>query len=749
MAVVLLGAHPVVLASAVLAALLVPILPSNRPPTSGLRAATSRLVVAIVLLAGAAQGGAHLRGTGRDCRLNLPDGMALDVEGVVLTEPRWGRTVVEVGTGLPGDCRVPLRVRLNGADPGPPGGSVRIAGTWRVNHGAFLPDYAGEIEAGLAEPRDGTGVGGLVGWRVGVARRVEEIFPRHASLVSALVLARKDGLDTEVRESFARSGTAHLLAISGFHVAVVAGLLLASLRSLGVGRRGATVVSALGVWAYVAFIGAPDAAVRAAVLLSCVAMGRCLGRPIHAGGVLATAFVALLAIDPGGLMRPGFQLSFAGALGLVVGAQRLESALERWIPGGAWASLRSALGAGVAATLATMPIVAWHFDQVSLVGVPATLAGTPLVAAAIPGIFVAFLLDLVLPSAGVFLAGGVEGLLDVLVLVMDTASSLPFAVAHPNRATLLTAGTGVAVARVVSLGDRPVRTAYRIASLASGAGVALLMTPVLSSVTSSGSVEVRILDVGQGDAIAVRSATGRWILVDTGPGGPGRASDPFASAVVRSLRRAGIRRLDFVVLTHPDLDHIGGAGPILETLDVAVIGDPGRGRGTEPYLDALRFAHSEPATWHRLTRGDRFEIDGMTLDVLHPSATTPPDVDPNDASVVLLLRFGLFTALLTGDAPAHVEEAIGKEVGPIDLLKVGHHGSRTSSSSAFLESVRPSISVISVGRNNRYGHPHPEVEERILRYSSLTFRTDRDGAVQVIARRDGTWETAAERGENP
>jgi competence protein ComEC len=702
------------------------------------------------LVAGAAQAGAHLRATARDCRSSMPDGTHLDVRGVVVSEPRWGRVSVEVQDGLPDRCHVELSVRLApGPDAPAAGASIRAVGEWRTNPRSRTPDLAGELEARLVERRSGSAARSLAGWRLEVARRVRELFPRHAALVSALVLSRKEGLDADVRDDFARSGTAHLLAISGFHVAVVAGLLLTALRTAGLGRRAAAAVAAAGVWAYVAFIGAPDAAVRAAVLLSFVAVGRCLGRPVHAGGALSTAFLVLLSFDPGALLRPGFQLSFAGAAGLVLGARKLGALFERYLPGSRWGSLRGAVAAGVAATLATMPIAAWHFDRISLVGSPATLVGTPLVAVAIPGIFTAFALHLVSSTAGGFLAGGVEVLLAMLVQVMEAAAALPFAVARANRATLLTTLMGMAVARVLVFGSRPLRPRYRVAGALVGIAAVVAAGPVVRTVASSGSVEVRILNVGQGDAIAVRSPAGRWLLVDAGPGLPGDREDPYDLEVVRALRRAGVRRLEMLVLTHPDLDHIGGAPPILETLEVGSVGDPGRERGTVPFLDVLRAAGTEPAPWIALKRGDRLAIDGVTLDVLHPTEDTPENADPNDASVVLLLRYGLFTALLTGDAPARVEEAIGADVGRVDLLKVAHHGSRTSSSERFLLEVRPSISVISAGHRNRYGHPHPEVEARIREHSGRTLRTDRDGVVRVLARRDGTWEVEAARETSP
>lgn len=744
-AAVLAGAPPLLWALLPLTALLLPIPTSDRPDPR--RGAARRLVLVAALAAGAGQAGAQRRSAGRDCRFGLADGIPLDLRGVMRSEVRFGRGELDVRDGLPGGCRVTVRVRMPGeGEPPAAGEPVRVLGAWRVD--PVRPDdpaRAGEVDAERVEPAADVSGGRVSRWRAGVVRRVREVFPRRAALVSALVLARKEGLDPALRDAFARSGTAHLLAISGFHVGVVAALLLAALRTAGVGRRSGAAAAALGVWAYVAFIGAPDAAVRAAVLLSLVAVARCAGRPLHAGGALSTAFLVLLVADPAALGRPGFQLSFAGAAGLVLGARPLEAALERRVPARRWRSLRSAVAAGAAATLATAPIAAWHFDRVALVGIPATLVGTPLVATAIPGIFAAMAVHALHPAAGAFLAGGVELLLDGLVAAMNGAAALPFAALHVDRPLLVAGAAGLALIAVTVPSFRDVRASCRLGILGAGAATAVLCAPVVRGVVGSGTVEVRVLDVGQGDAVAIRSPAGRWILVDTGPEGlPGR-EDPRTLPVVRAMGRAGTRRLEALVLTHAHLDHIGGAGPLLEALDVAAVADPGWPSGSDPYVDLLREAAAEHLPWVSLEAGDRLDLDGVSLRTLYAGGKLPPDADPNATSVVLLLRFGLFTALLTGDAPASVEEELAGEVGPLDLLKVGHHGSRTSSSPAFLEETHPGLAVISAGRRNRFGHPHPEVLERLLRRSGAVLRTDRDGTVRVVGRRDGSWEVTTGR----
>jgi competence protein ComEC len=200
------------------------------------------------------------------------------------------------------------------------------------------------------------------------------------------------------------------------------------------------------------------------------------------------------------------------------------------------------------------------------------------------------------------------------------------------------------------------------------------------------------------------------------------------------------------VLTHPHLDHVGGAPAILHAVRVDRILDPGQVQGSDGYLDALQAAQDERAPWTVTTRGARFDLDGMELDVLHPEGPpAAPDVDPNAASVVLWLRYGEFSALLDGDAPSPVEEEAAAATGPVTVLKVGHHGSATSSSAAFLARAHPALALISVGRGNTFGHPTPEALARLEAIGARVLRSDQSGAVRVRATPDGRWSVHEDR----
>jgi competence protein ComEC len=575
-------------------------------------------------------------------------------------------------------------------------------------------------------------------------------------MVEALVLARREHLDPELREAFALSGTAHLLAISGFHVGVVAGILLGALRWMGVRPRRAAVGAAVGCWVYVLGIGAPHAAVRAALLLTLLAAARMRGRPVVPAGALASAFLLLLIIDPANLRSVGFQLSFAGTGGLVLLrrplADLVDGQLRRWMgrpllrgrktrgPGeGLLKGGTDGLVAGTAATLPTLPLLAWHFDRISLVGIPATLAIAPVVAMAIPGIGAAVLLSLPAQALGEFLAGGVGLLLTGVDAGVRWTAELPGASIWVSRPALLVAG-GVGIVSLLVLGHTLVgRVAPGIRRLAA-VGFATAGLLVLPLVPAPDHLEVHMIDVGQGDAVAIRFPSDRWVVVDAGP--RSHTFDAGERRVVPYLRRRGVRRIEALVLSHPHLDHVGGATAVLESFPVTGILDPSRPVPSASWHGVLLEARARGISWWAARAGMQMRLGHAELHLLHPDPATAADpelTDWNDLSVVLLVRWGGGTVLLTGDAYHWIEERIAEEVSHgLSVLKVGHHGSRTSTSDALLRGARPEAALIPVGSGNRYGHPHREVRRRLESYGIETYRTDRDGDVRVRIGRGGS-----------
>lgn len=654
-----------------------------------------------------------------------------------------------------GGCGTWTVVLARDVDVPPAGQRVAVEGD--VVEGRYRP----WIRARSVVPLDGASRSSVEAWRwSGVRwrdRRVEQLhrlYGDQAPLVAALLFARREGLDPEVRDAFAAAGIAHLLAISGFHVGVLALLLTRAVMLARLPRRFVLPTVAVGVWGYVGLIGAPDAAFRAAVILSAVVAARARGHPSSRWAPLAGAASILLLLDPSRIASPGAQLSFAGAGGLVAWSgewsREMEEKLGRRVPmlrrsSGRWLS---PVAAGCAATLATTPIAAWHFERVSWMGIPVTLLATPLVSAAMPGALLSLALDGFFPAGAVFVAGGTSVLLVAVTRLAEGVASVPWMVVWATRfdvVTLVVAVVGAGwAARSARVGREGRRARTVILVL-----VAFGAAPTVRTMVGYGTLEIRVLDVGQGDAVAVRTPSGRWLLVDAGPPGRGRAQE---TPVVRALRTAGVRALEVLFLTHADADHFGGGTAVLSTFRVGEVVDPGLPVGKAGYAALLEGAAARGVPWRAGRAGERISIDGVRLTVLAPTDSSvialsddPGRPDANEASLILLLEWRGFRAVLTGDAFKDAERSVVGAVGDVDLLKVGHHGSDTSSDRDFLRETKPEWALISVGRSNRYGHPDPKVVRRLWEVDAEVLRTDTDGEIRVRVRPSGRIDVRAAR----
>jgi competence protein ComEC len=699
-----------------------------------------------VACAGAALGAAAVEREAHACGSLLADGERIALEGVLQGLPRAGAAVeLRVTQGCTGTVRVRWRTE-------PPehaaGARVAVQGRWWAFPAAgALPRRAERRGVLTVESSDelAAAAAPLLRLRGAAQRRARLLFGERAGAVEALTLARRGGVAAEVSDRFARAGLMHLLAISGLHVGLVAGVLTLLGGLLRLPPRTTAIAAAVATVGYVLFIGAPHAAARAGLQVLLLLLARILQRPALPFALLAAAALPLLARDPFALLDPGFQLSFAGTAGIVALRRVL---LADWLPPGpGW--LRDSLATSVAATLATSPIAALHFGLVAPVGVLANIPAVPLAALAVPAIALALLVSSLSTAAGSFLAGGAALLLAAIELVARAAAAVPYGHAHvPPGALLGWAAAGFAFASARrALARRRVRPPLRRLLLVAAAVAALLAWPAAAHRLGDGAVEIHAIDVGQGDAFAIRSPRGRWILVDAGPRTP--RFDAGSARVLPYLQRRGARRLEWLVLTHPDMDHIGGAPAVLGALRAGAVIDPAHAAGKRTFLDVLDAANAAGAAWLAAEAERELHIDGLVLTLLYPRADAlDAAVIDNDVSVVFRLEFGGFAALFTGDAPAGVEAEVVAALGGasrVDVLKVGHHGSITSTSEALLEATTPRVALISLGRDNRYGHPHPRVLERLERHGVEVFRTDRHGWIRVSGRADGTLRVRTQR----
>ncbi len=696
------------------------------------------LALLICFLAGLAWAGSARHSQGR-CTASVSDGSPASVAGYFVRSSAQGASSLRMVSGEAGGCRGLVRVYTRSGAPPPEARFVTVEGRWFET---VRGDGSVSVYLSAASVREAVG---HVPWahrlrtaiRERAAQAIRGRLGSQAGVASALVLAEREGIPQDLWDAFARSGSAHLLSISGFHVGVIAALLGTILTAAGHPPRARAAGVAIGVWAYVLVIGAPTSATRAAWMTTAFVVGRLRQTPARSLGSLGLSMLMLTVFRPSVVAGAGFQLTVAGTAGILV--------LSRWImkhwpahPGRSW--IAPPVAAGIGASVFTAPVLAYHFGQIPLLSLPSSILLTPMVAAAVPGVLLAIVLDVLgLPGAGLAGAGS-EGLLQGVTSTAAVLGSLPGTtlLVTPREAALLTVGALLPLAfGTANWRTRPV---VRAAVAVLSAGAVLWLGQAALSLAGRGSTEIVAIDVGQGDAIGVRTPRGRWLLVDAGPRFGG--SDAGLTRVVPYLRGRGVRRLEAIVLTHSDEDHAGGLASVLRNISVGTILGPGFGGGQAGHMAGLEEARRAGVPWRRAAAGDSWEIDGVTFRVLSPGPEEPDEPaahprSPNDWSVVLRVTFGHFDALLMGDADAVVEARLLDQEG-IEVLKVGHHGSRTSTSEAFVRATSPRLALVSAGARNRYGHPDPGVLKRLERAGARIFRTDRNGSVAVTGREDGT-----------
>jgi len=521
-------------------------------------------------------------------------------------------------------------------------------------------------------------------WNRAAAMRLETLpYPEEVALAEALALGRGERLDVEQRDAFRRGGTYHLLVFSGMQIALAAALL-SSWR-----RRSSDWL--LLIFSIVAplFIGPTASVSRAAIGIGLYALSRLLKRPTSLRNLWCVAALLRLIIAPLDLTDAAFQLTYAGAGALIFVAQPFR---RRWI---AYAA---------AAEITLTPLTLFHFHQFALGGSIATMLLTPLISA----MLVVSIGACIVPSATLMLAIGALNKACGVINDLSAAGSGIFTA--PPLASLIIGFAAALVALACTRG--------RVRAVLMAIAVSI-PTIAISARHYPATPQMIAFDIGQGDAIAIRDGE-HTILIDGGP------SD---SLLLPQLANHGIRHLDAVVLTHAHPDHCGGLPTLLDRVSVGQLWlSPRRFRG-----DCAQRLLPATVPIHLVRDRDSANFGAIRIEA-HAVPHTFRRSSENNASVVLRVQLERTRILLTGDVEREAESQLADRHLGADILKVAHHGSRSSSTPAFLDSVCPRLAVISCGRHNLFGHPHAEVLEALAERRVRVLRTDRDRTIEVDLR---------------
>ncbi|GAA2135064.1 ComEC/Rec2 family competence protein [Actinomadura napierensis] len=544
--------------------------------------------------------------------------------------------------------------------------------------------------------------------------------PDQRGVLPGMVDGDTSRLTPDLADDFRAAGLSHLLVVSGANLAIVIGAVLWLCRVAGLGRRRAPPVAAVAVAAFVV-IARPDPSVLRATVMGLVALlALFTGRSRQGVPALCAAVLLLVLIDPELARSYGFALSVLATAGLLVLAPPWRERFARRLPG----PLADALAVAAAAEVAVAPVLVMLSGEVGVVSLPANILAAPAVApATLLGALSAAIAPVSLPLARlvVWPAGLAVGW---IIWVARTAAALPYATipwtgGGLGAVTLLLAG-GVAVLIL-----RSPRLRLLVVAAMAGVLVAVVVLRVMAPGWPPPGWQMVACDVGQGDALALAAGPGRAVVVDAGP-------DP--APVDRCLSRLQVTDVPLLVLTHPHADHIGGTSGVRHGRTVReVLRTPLTDGAENRFIAGLP---TRPAL-----AGRQWRVGDLTLAILAPS--TGPALSPqddgttiNNASIVLVARRPGFSALLAGDVETDAQRALETSVPRVQVLKVPHHGSR-SQDPRFLAAAHASISLVSVGRDNDYGHPSPSTLALLGRIHTQVHRTDQEGDIAIIRTRAG------------
>jgi competence protein ComEC len=636
------------------------------------------------------------------------------------------------------------------------------AGTLKA-HRLQLLDSGSGLSGGVEQVR-----WGLDGW---LQRAVPE---PEAGLAAGILIGLRERVSREVADDFTITGLTHVVAISGWNIALVAGIVTALLRGAGLARRSRNAVVIVAIVVYTVLAGAEASVVRAAAMGGVVIVARESGRPSSAAAALALATWGLLLAEPAMIDDIGLQLSLAATAGLLVLGGPAEALVRRTTRDRAPRWFCETLGVSLAAQLSTLPLILLHFGRLSLISPLANVLVAPIVPLAMAGAALGVLLGplMATPLAMLALPAALAGWVPLALMTRgaELLARVPFAnlelqppldllgaglalvaLAVALRAARRRRGrsggtTGAATGLPRSTAAPQPRAAIRrrlpatvvAVVLVSAVSVVLVARPVPS-------LRVSVLDIGQGDAILLATSDGARMLVDGGP-------DP--DLLVRRLdERIPLwdRQIDLVVVTHPHEDHVGGLAGLVPRYRVSAVAETGIASEGAGMTQLRQLAAPDHIRRVRLVQGDRFELGAARVDVLWPPAELIPDRPLtagraiNNTSIVLGVTLGRQRVLLTGDLEEDRDPDLLAAIGPDgrrwDLLKVAHHGSATASSGELLEALRPRIAAVSAGVDNRYGHPAASALARLQAVGARVWRTDRHGTLSFAL--DGRPRTAA------
>ncbi|MDR7870199.1 MAG: DNA internalization-related competence protein ComEC/Rec2 [Tissierellaceae bacterium] len=546
----------------------------------------------------------------------------------------------------------------------------------------------------------------------------------NASLMTSIFLGQSSYLKDEDIDTYRDMGLAHILAVSGLHIGIISGFITFVLSNLGIKRRVNVIITLSTIWIYGYLIGFPPSILRSSIMFSVLYLSQLIHEPYDSINTLSFAMFVLLLINPYYLFNIGFQLSFGATFSIIIFAPRIKHRFYPYIN-----KLTTSLASILGVQIGLFPFQAYYFNQINLLSIIANLVIIPIISF---GLVLGFLMIVFgfLPFVSILIGFALNKILNFEVFLLDILKEVDIfniKVFSPEIITIVIFYLMLFV--IFGLINIKGLNKFQVKTIT----ISLIFVIIFNTylISNYENVELHFIDVGQGDAILIRTKRADY-LMDTG--GSLFGDYNIAEGITLPyLQKLGIYELDGLFITHFDEDHSQGVPILLEELDIGYIF---MSQLLNDY-EMLNMISSSGVKSLILKEGHQLKLDNdVFLDIIWPREDT--FFNGNNGSLVSILRSNGANILLTGDIEKEAEYRIKDHINyPIDIIKAPHHGSNTSSTDAFIESIGPKDAIISVGRNNMYNHPSADVINRYDEYGINIYRTDEMGLVKVVVDRNG------------
>ncbi len=539
---------------------------------------------------------------------------------------------------------------------------------------------------------------------------------RNAQIMTSIILGKSDLLMNEDIESYRELGLAHVLAVSGLHIGIIAGFLLFVFSRMGMKRKYNFILSLGIIWIYIFLIGFPPSAIRAGIMFTILYFSKVSHEPYDGLNSIYASMIICLLINPYWLFHIGFQLSYGAAISLLILSPRINIYPTRI------KIIKTALTI-LGVNLGLIPIQSYYFNSIPLLGILSNILIVPFLSLGLILGMVMILFQFVIPILNI----GVGAILDIiltmqykLVEFIYSSNIISIYIFSPGLWEI-----GLYYSFIFILFRNIDIRRWPFAAIKSVFYYLLVLVLIWTiDLSFKDNIEIDFIDVGQGDSVLIKTQDKNF-LIDTG-GSILNSFDIGENITLPFLQKQGIFRLDGVIITHFDEDHSQGINAIMEKIRINSIYS-----SYIPKAEILQNIISKNIPIKLLKKGDYILLDNnTTLQILWPYNNTE-ELSENNKSLVLILKYKDYKILITGDIEKEVELILKDTLNKVDILKVSHHGSSTSTSQELLDVIQPSQSIISVGRNNNYSHPNDDVLKRLQSIKSKVYRTDEMGMIRV------------------